>query len=139
MKLRICSLFILTVLLAGCGGTGSTTKTKKPRVNRSIITYEEIQTINVTNAYEIVKRLRPDLLNKDQKQMPNLSDGGVTDFNFAVLIYLNGSRFGEKTSLRNIEYNRVKEIRYYDPDESVFKFGSNARGGVFDVITVDIQ
>ena len=137
MKIRILSLLIFTAFFAGCGGTGSTTKTKKPRVNRSIVTYEEIQTVNVTNAYEILERLRPDLLKKDEKPMSNLSDGGVTDFNFAVLIYLNGQRYGEKNTLRNINSARVKEIRYYDEDESVFKFGSNARGGVFDVITTD--
>ena len=82
MKIRILSLLILTVFFAGCGGTGSTTKTKKPRVNRNIVTYEEIQTVNVTNALEILERLRPDLLKKDEKPMSNLSDGGVTDFNF---------------------------------------------------------
>ena len=137
MKLRILAILVISAGLAGCGTTGSTTKVKKERVNRNIITLEEIQAINTTNAYEIVERLRPELLNKDVLRSETLAEGAVTDFKFSVLIYMNGQKFGDKGSLRTIDSSRVKEIRYYDPDESVFKFGSNARGGVFDVITIN--
>ena len=122
---KMCCMMFLFIACATTGGEGSGSS--------YIVTLEEIQTVNAATAYEILQRIRPGLLNRDMQRVGRLDEGAVTDLRQPVQTYVNGTRFGDKASLQNIDVSTIQEIHYYPPDEAIMKFGPLARGGVFDV------
>ncbi len=120
-----CGVLYVFIACATTGGDGSS--------NTYVITFEEIESVNATTAFEIMQRLRPGLLNRDNQRIGRLDVGASTSFRQSVLIYVNGILYGEKQSLNNIDASTVLEIQFYPSDESIMKFGSNTRGGVIDV------
>jgi hypothetical protein len=119
-----------TLACAPAGGTSGTPGTPAVPRNANQLTAGELAAANadVGNLHEALGRLRPNWL----------AAHGATSFQtpgteFAI-VFIDGQKYGELASLRNIPASDVAEIRYYNVTEAGAKFGM--RGGTGGVIEV---
>jgi hypothetical protein len=97
--------------------------------NSNVITREDIETVNVLNAYDAISRLRPKFLNSHGSTTLNGSDTGFPN------VYLNHQLYGDLQSLRNIDIHGISEIHYYSGAEASTRFGLGNVSGAIEVIT----
>lgn len=97
--------------------------------DRDTITEAEIASSSAANAYEAVQRLRGNFLsNRGKTTILGRSSP-------MPIVYLDGVRFGEISSLRNISATTVQTIRLYRAWEAQQKYGNDVMGGVIEVTT----
>lgn len=75
------------------------------------ITYEELQSSDAQNAYELVQRLRPRWLQSRGSRSLTMSTG--------ILVFLNDSRLGGLESLRQISKEGIASMRYLDAAQAI--------------------
>jgi len=100
--IRLGSLLLVLMLVAGCASSGERTS----RGNPSIITQDELAELSGANLYEAVDRLRPRWLHS--RAVMGLSGPGQ------VLVYVNRSYQGGPESLRDLGISGVHRLRYLD-------------------------
>ena len=95
----------------------------------NLITQREIEGSRSITAYDAVQKLRGTFL----------SDRGKTTIRgtspSTPVVFLDGIRYGELQSLRNIPASQVATIRLYRAWEAQQKFGTGQLGGVIEVTT----
>src|SRR5690606_7270262 len=77
----------------------------------SRIEREELSRVEANTAYDAVRRLRPLWLDKRTAPDSNLAE------ETAILVYVDGSRFGELETLRDIPLANVQSMRVLDQAE----------------------
>jgi hypothetical protein len=92
----------LVLILAGCAGMA----TDQARSNPNLLTYEEIQSIEAANLYEVVQRLRPRWLTDRAARSTHGSVG--------ILVYEDQSRLGDIGVLRQLPVSAARTMRYLD-------------------------
>ena len=95
----------------------------------NLITADEISAISVMSAYDVVKRLRPQFL--ISRGPTSIVDTRPT----TPVVYLDGIRYGDVSSLVGIEASRVATIRYLTGPEAQQRFGTDNVGGAILVTT----
>jgi hypothetical protein len=115
---------------ASASGTSGPSSTLAVPRKADFLTAGEIVAANadVTTAYDALARLRPNWLNAHG--VSSLTTG-ATDY---AIVYVDGHRYGDLDSLRNIQAYQVASIRYYDVTQAGATFG--LRGGTGGVIEV---
>ena len=103
-------IVILALLLAACGA-GMHQGRQPSRIER-----DELATVQGRDAYEAVERLRPLWFDK---RMPPDQVGEA-----AILVYLDGTRFGELESLRDIPLVNVESMRVLNSAEMTALVGT---------------
>lgn len=119
------SLAVAAILvLAGCSSAGP----GKPRPsNPDLITQAEITRAGVSNAYDLVQKLRPIWLTKrGEGSFFQQSD---------VVIYLDGTRLGGPDSLKEINSTDIESLRFLDARQATVRFGSGHVHGAILVKT----
>jgi hypothetical protein len=94
-------------------GTPSDAPVNLPTVRESgsdYVTATEIAATPVSNAYDLVNRLRPRWL---QAGRPGSISGGRVQ-NQVILVYLDGTRIGTTDALRSLSIGGFKSMQYYD-------------------------
>ncbi|MCI0432057.1 MAG: TonB-dependent receptor plug domain-containing protein [Gemmatimonadetes bacterium] len=94
--------------------------------NTDVITTEELQSINVSTAYEAIERLRPMFLRSR----------GVTSAGSEAslpVIYIDGVRSGAPDVLRTIPLADIRQIRYISAPDATTRWGTGHTGGVIEV------
>ena len=99
------------------------------RRDLDLISEEEVEASMGGTAYEIVTRVRPAFLKTRGIATTKMS---VQDH---AMVYVNGVRFGDINSLKNIPGDQIREIRYYNARDAIQKFGTQDGTGVIDVST----
>ena len=94
-----------------------------------MITEEEIAATTAINAYEVVQKLRGNFLSSRGKTTI-LGKSSSTP-----VVYVDGVRYGEIASLRNITSTTIQSIRLYRAWEAQQKYGNDVMGGVIEVTT----
>jgi hypothetical protein len=97
----------------------------RPRFSRDVLTEEEIRQANiVSNAYEVVTRLRPQWLRmRGTTAVPE--DDGTRE----IQVWNNGRKLGNPETLRDITVTQIIEMRWVDPIQARQRYGpGNARG-----------
>lgn len=117
-------LFLLLLLAAACGRT---TAAGQPGGDRDLITREQIEAHQFTNAYQLVEALHSNWL----RARGNDSFASPTQ----VLVYLDDSRLGGVETLRSIGTTNVGYIRYYDGMAASARWGLDHGQGVIYVST----
>lgn len=98
--------------------------------DRNVITEEEIRSVPASNLYDLVSKLRPQMLqSRGQSTL-----GGSTASDYAT-VYVDGRQFGDIASLRSLIPSQVSSVKYYDPTMAAARFGTTAGSGVIDVTT----
>src|SRR5712671_5491367 len=127
-------LYLLTVAaLIGCAQTSATGSPSPTSLRRSgVLTSVEIAGAHadITTAYDAVARLRPNWL-AAHGITSGQSNGAGTEY---AWVYLDGQRYGDLNTLRNIAAYNVGDIRYYDVTQAGARFGLH--GGSSGVIEV---
>lgn len=100
--------------------------------DRSVIRPDEIATVQASNAYDIVAKLRSEFL---RSRGPITTARGRTDPPVAT-VFVDGVEAGPIDQvLRQIPASDVVEIRLYRAADAATKYGSRHNGGVVDVKT----
>jgi hypothetical protein len=111
-------------LCSACAGSSSP-RAGQPRVERDLITQEQLREYRFTNAYEAVEALRSNwLLTRGTDSFSNPSQ---------VQVYYDNARLGGIEQLRAIEINAIMYIRYYDGVEATGRWGLDHGQGVIFV------
>ena len=96
--------------------------TKKPKSGgANLITQEEIEYANVTNAFEAIQRLRPQMLRKR---------GGSEGIN-PIMVYVDNAPLGSTDLLNTVQSTKIKEIRFLSAIDATQRFGiGNSEGAI---------
>ena len=112
----------LLLLLSACASSGAN-KSSEPRRDRNVITREEISGSPEHNALNLIRSLRPGMLNERGKtSIANLDPG--------IVVFLDGQRYGDVSSLDAMEANTIEEIRYLTAAQAQSSFGTGFPQGV---------
>ena len=103
--LSVLGLSALLIFLNGC-----TPALQGPRGERDLITAQEIEGVAVSNAFELIERLRPLWLRS--------RGGRSTRLETEIVVYLNGSMFGGVDALNGIPIEIVDSVRVLDAAEA---------------------
>ena len=98
--------------------------------DNSVITEDEIESSHAFNAYEAVYKLRHEFLvsrgklSLDPSVPPALPN-----------VYVDNMFYGDVSTLRGIAAVSIESIKFYEPAEAQFKFGTGNMAGVIGVTT----
>ena len=93
----------------------------------AVITREQIQTLQVTTAYDAVKALRAGWLNEHGAQSVRYPS--------VIQVYLDDTHMGDVTTLPNIAAPSIQYIRHYSGQEATAKWGVDHGAGAIYVST----
>jgi hypothetical protein len=96
--------------------------------DRNIITESEIMAVPSANLYDLIEKLRPNML----RSRGAMTLGGTATTEYAE-VYVDGRRYGDIASLRSIVSSQVSRVRYYGSSDAAAKFGMINANGVIDV------
>lgn len=126
------TMSLCAVLLTACASrTGGVAATATPSARRdpNVITAEEITARPAQTLYDAVRALRPEWMmrNRPTALMPQ-QEG-------QLIVYVDGTRFGNVESLRQFVPSSVQTVRYYSPSAAEARFGPGHLHGAIEVIT----
>jgi len=140
MRVRLLvGVLILGAVAGACasggssGGTASsaTATPAGPRGSANVITEAEIAATGLQTVYEVVERLRPNML-RTRGQMGRLSGAAGTDpgaSSSTVKVFLNGTQMGDVSTLRNIQASSVRRVEYLSASDATTRFGTGVDAG----------
>jgi hypothetical protein len=95
----------------------------------NVLPAEEIEKLNVGNAYDAIAKARPQYLKTRGKTTTK-----ATTIERAI-VFLDGSPYGVISSLRGINVAQITAIQFYPGNDAVTRFGSQYGAGVIEVRT----
>ena len=117
---------VLLAALAACATSGGSARSLQ---SRNVITAAEVESINVSTAYEAVQQLRPHFLQtRGQASIQDPSAG-------EPIVYVNGVRYGGTDALNGIRAMDVAEFRFLSASDATTRYGTGHVGGVIEVRT----
>jgi hypothetical protein len=120
----LCSLPVTLLAMISCASMKRVDET-----NNNIITADEIQSANVSTAYDVITKLHANYLHSRGQNSILLKQ------NKEPTVYLDNVEFGTIASLRNIPASNVAEIRFIEGWDAMTKYGSDHVSGVIQVYT----
>ena len=123
-------LFYLIAVAAvvACASAGPGGRSVDAR-NTNIITADQVEASQQTNAYDVVSRLRPSFLKSRGRTTINAQG---SDY---AAVFLDGQSFGDLSSLRTIPASQIRSIRFFPGTDAVTTYGMQYGSGVIDVRT----
>lgn len=131
MRSRIVTVPVLLTLAAGSGCASTEQASDREFVSRDVLTYQQIDEVRATNAYEAVERLKSHWLRSTTPTSPVSQQAGT----IPVMVYLDNQRMGYVDQLRRIEVAAIDYIRYFSPAEAAARWGFGNAGGAILVVT----
>lgn len=121
--LSVLVLALALVLPAAAHAQDSAKAKPKIKRNPDVITAAEIETVSdAQDAYQIVKRLRPNWLSQRGGSSMHLQ---VAE----IVVYVNGIRMGGVDALRDIPPTGVVELRFLRGTDATQRFGTGHENG----------
>ena len=100
-----------------------------PRRDRNLITLEEIAALPVTNANDLINRLRPTWI---RNRGPTSLSSGAPSY---PVVYVNEVRSGGPEALYRVSSQIVREIRFINGRDATTRWGMDHGAGVILVTT----
>ena len=119
---------IIVAVLVGSVGCGGARASTPARSDRTTITQEQILEHHFTNAYEAVEALHSNWL------VSKVTDSFTSPSQ--IKVYVDNTFFGGTESLRTINPNNVRTIRYFDGVQATARWGMDHSQGVILVTTL---
>jgi hypothetical protein len=115
---------VLLIFGAACtAGAG----TPPPSRASEVIRAEEIQASSASNAYDLIRQLRPNWLR-------SRGPGSIRDPQPVLpVVYLGDISHGPVETLQGFSTNGIQEIRYINATTATTRFGSGHAGGVIQL------
>ncbi|HEX6628304.1 MAG TPA: hypothetical protein VF105_10125 [Gemmatimonadaceae bacterium] len=124
------SVYLLALAaVVACASSKSDRASPNLGSDRNVITEQEIRSVPAANLYELVEKLRPQMLRAHGQS----TLGGSTASDFPV-VYVDGRSYGDIGSLRSLIPSQVSLVRYYDATNAAGKFGLTGGSGVIEVL-----
>lgn len=124
---------LAAVLLTSCagsaGGTGGRSDTSGPRKDPNLITAEELNAHPATTLYEAVRALRPAWMMRTRPTALLPQNQGQ------LLVYVDGTRFGNLESLRQLTTSGVNAVRFLSPGSAEARYGPGHLLGAIEITT----
>lgn len=117
---------ILLLAATGCASTGSTED--GPSERRDVITRQEMVEADVSNLYDVVQRLRPEWLRRQQRSFSR---------DTRIVVVENNSVLGDAEMLRQISPDGVRELRFMDGDTAAATLVGARQGFVEGAIIIE--
>ena len=114
------------LLLAACASGGSPGEATR---DRNLITAEEIATVPITTAWELVSRLRPEWL---RNRGPASMRASAPEY---PVVYIDEVSSGGLEALQRISSIAIAEVRFISARDAATRFGLNHGGGAIMVKT----
>jgi len=130
--MRVSHLCLIAALATSACATGTSGGAPARRAS-TVLTVEEITAAHADGGtvYDAISRLRSNWLTRGTRTY----EGNPQVESYSV-VFLDGRRYGELESLRNIDVNQIAEVRYYSSAEAGGRFGmESGLTGVIEVIT----
>jgi hypothetical protein len=122
--IRLASAVALAITIAACASTTTTTA----RRERNLITREEIASLNVSTAYQIIQHLRPEYLRTRGPTSIQIPEASV------AAVYLNGVRLLDGIrDLHRIQASDVESIHFMGAADATTRWGTNHTGGAIEI------
>ena len=115
-------------ILAACGG-GAAPGTAAPR-DENLITLEEIEATQAPTAFDIIRQLRPRWMVRNRGQRTF----NETEADYAK-VFVDEMPPREFDFLREIPRGTIFEMRFIEPREATYLYGTGYNAGVVKVIT----
>ncbi|HET7228845.1 MAG TPA: hypothetical protein VFJ16_02450 [Longimicrobium sp.] len=106
--------------------TGDAVRAVRARRNINLITYEEVQSTKVADAYELIHNLRPSWLRTPRGSMS-------IAMQIDVAVFKDGVRMGSREALHTIPITAVRTIRFYTAVDARQKFGGDSSAGAIEI------
>jgi hypothetical protein len=122
---------------AAGGGSGSASPVsggvRSRSTSRDVIRADEVteRAADASNAYEIIQKLRPQMLVGRGTASPNDNTGETSH----PKVYVDNVLFGDLGSLRTIVANQVLEVRFISASDATTRWGTGHMGGVILITT----
>lgn len=118
------------LLALGCASGPSPEPTSNPKSDADVITAAELGTDpNRPTVYDAVRQLRPAWMMRSRPTALTARQQAV------LVVYLDGRRFGDFESLRQLSTSGVASVRYYSPSNAEARFGPGHLLGAIEVRT----
>jgi len=131
-KAHLVALALVLACASSGGGGGSERRDVAigaPQTgDRNIITESEIMAVPSANLYDLIEKLRPNML----RSRGAMTLGGSSATEYAE-VYVDGRRYGDIASLRSLVSSQVSRVRYYGSSDAAAKFGMINANGVIEV------
>lgn len=123
---RIMIVVAAFLTIGACAGAKSR---RAAPPDRNMITADEIDRANASNAYEIVERLRPAFLRtRGAESLQNPTPP-------TPIIYLDGMRYGTLQTLASVPAIGIVSIQYLNAIDATQRFGFGNEGGAILITT----
>lgn len=122
---------------ASAGGSSGVAEAGAPHRDRSVITYDDMKDLQLSNLFDVVQRLHPEwLIQRNAAGMgqrtSRSSGGNDTD----VAVYFDSQRAGTVDMLKQMPITPANSLKYYSASEAQARFGNGNLNGVIQVVTV---
>jgi len=118
--LRAAATLAALVLLTGCA---TAAPQASERANPRLITSDQIRANHATDAFDLIRGLRPSWLQRRGQQSLFL-DG-------EVVVYLDHVRIGGPGALRSVQLSDVERVEFFDAASATQRWGTgHAHGGI---------
>ena len=113
--------------------SGGGTSEPRPSTDRDLITEPEIasRAPDAANAYQIIQKLRPQMLRIRGLASPNDRTGESVQ----PKVYLDNVEYGTLAQLANVNASQVREIRFLNSRDATTRWGTGHIGGVILIST----
>jgi len=125
--------FLLAALLTGGLLLSSCATAPGAQGDRDVITEEEIRRSSATDAYRLVRSLRPAWLRERGAVTLRTADtgDGTALVNPQVVVYIDGTRLGSLSELETVATTGLTSIRRLSASEATQRFGTgHPRGAI---------
>lgn len=142
MSLRLVSLIALgtSLTLAGCAAKGTPRDASTSDRDPDRITATEIAATPVSNAHDLVNRLRPRWLQAGAGRTASISDGRQgTITQPQVVVYLDDTYLGGIGALRSLTINGFKSVRFYDAARAATVLRNPPQGAIGGAIVISTR
>jgi len=120
---------LCTLLFTACAAPkpGDEEYTASPKYEENLISEIEIATSDATNAYDLIRKLRPHWLRSRGRRSIKYPQASYP------VVYVNQNRYGDINSLSALGKQNITEIRYLDAGDATTFLGTNHAGGAIMV------
>jgi hypothetical protein len=148
-SLRATLTLLFAAALTAC--TGAAGPGGSPRPDSNVITREQIEASNAQNMYDVIQSVRPTWLRTrgTQSFRENATAGGsgtgagatveVTPGTGTIVVYLDNSRLGDLTALRQVSPQSVGSAQWYTPAAATTKWGGGHTHGAIQLVPIVLQ
>jgi hypothetical protein len=123
-QLQRAAVYVAMLVLLGCSSAGA----GAARGSSTVITRAELNTLDLSTAYDAVQRLRPHFLRG--RGSTSIRDPQPV----LPVVYIAGVKQGGPEALQRVRVSEVEEIRYIGASDATTRYGTGHTGGAIEVV-----